>query len=583
MSTPRRHLTAAALASTVALATGAVTLGAAPVAASTTDDAEQSVATVRQRVYVQSPTDTDNDGRPDRIALDIERPEGGNLPSVIQMSPYFTGLNLPPMHNVSFDRLPQDDARRSGEDGQPGNMASKEVRDSYTAAGYASIRAYSLGTGESTGCPTTGDESETLAAKAVIDWLGGRAEAVDAGGSRVTADWSSGKAGMIGVSYNGTLPNMVASTGVEGLEAIVPVAAISNWYDYYRANGLVVAPDGYQGEDADKLATAVVRKNACSGEINALAAAQDRVTGDYSDFWASRNHLANAKKVKAAVFIMHGQDDWNVKQKHAIQWWEALGEAGAPRRMWLHSGGHDYPRRSDKDAEIQAWFDKYVKGENNGVDRKPAVEVQSPNGQWTAQDAWPHPGTRPTTMYLNSAGDTGELSTTRGESGTEEFTDQGKDSSVEDAISSGGGGWWWWMKPKKADDHHLFKSEPFERETLLSGTPEVTVRMSVENRRAANLTVGIVHYDRNGRASVVTRGWADPQNHRDISRGEKLNPGQEVDVTFTLEPKQWTFEAGSQLGVVVMSTDSNFTLQPSAGTELKLVTGEASRITLNLS
>ena len=42
---------------------------------------------------------------------------------------------------------------------------------------------------------------------------------------------------MIGVSYNGTLPNAVAATGVRGLETIVPIAAISSWYDYYRANG----------------------------------------------------------------------------------------------------------------------------------------------------------------------------------------------------------------------------------------------------------------------------------------------------------------------------------------------------------
>ena len=47
---------------------------------------------------------------------------------------------------------------------------------------------------------------------------------------------------MTGVSYNGTLPNAVATTGVEGLKTIIPIAAISSWYDYYRANGAVVAP-----------------------------------------------------------------------------------------------------------------------------------------------------------------------------------------------------------------------------------------------------------------------------------------------------------------------------------------------------
>ena len=69
---------------------------------------------------------------------------------------------------------------------------------------------------------------------------------------------------MVGVSYNGTLPNQVATTGVEGLETIVPISAISSWYDYYRANGLVVAPhsetqgvgdNAYLGEDTDVLAS----------------------------------------------------------------------------------------------------------------------------------------------------------------------------------------------------------------------------------------------------------------------------------------------------------------------------------------
>ena len=60
---------------------------------------------------------------------------------------------------------------------------------------------------------------------------------------------------MIGTSYNGTLPIAVASTGVEGLEAIVPISAISDWYDYYRANGMVRARRaGFQGEDLDVLA-----------------------------------------------------------------------------------------------------------------------------------------------------------------------------------------------------------------------------------------------------------------------------------------------------------------------------------------
>ena len=43
---------------------------------------------------------------------------------------------------------------------------------------------------------------------------------------------------MIGKSYDGTLSNGVAATGVEGLKTIVPVSAISDWYLYSRTGGV---------------------------------------------------------------------------------------------------------------------------------------------------------------------------------------------------------------------------------------------------------------------------------------------------------------------------------------------------------
>ena len=128
--------------------------------------------------------------------------------------------------------------------------------------GYAVVLGESIGTFNSDGCPDVGGPCETLGTKAVIDWLNGRARGFDAAGNQVTADWTTGAVGMIGVSYNGTLPNQVATTGVEGLETIVPISAISSWYDYYRANGLVVAPhsrrrasatNDFLGEDTDVL------------------------------------------------------------------------------------------------------------------------------------------------------------------------------------------------------------------------------------------------------------------------------------------------------------------------------------------
>ena len=58
---------------------------------------------------------------------------------------------------------------------------------------------------------------------------------------------------MIGTSYEGTLPLAAATTGVEGLEVVVPVSPNTSYYHYYRSNGLVRSPGGYLGEDVDVL------------------------------------------------------------------------------------------------------------------------------------------------------------------------------------------------------------------------------------------------------------------------------------------------------------------------------------------
>ena len=69
---------------------------------------------------------------------------------------------------------------------------------------------------------TVGGAPEELAPKAVIDWLNGRAKGYTTrdGNEEVRADWSTGKVGMTGPSYNGTIPLAAATTGVAGLKRL---------------------------------------------------------------------------------------------------------------------------------------------------------------------------------------------------------------------------------------------------------------------------------------------------------------------------------------------------------------------------
>lgn len=521
----------------------------------------QEAPLIRERVYVESPTDTDLDGQPDRIYVEITRPKTDKkLPSIYKITPYSLPGSQVRFHNVDVELLPQDEplsfffTRKSLNSGA--FLTKKESRNNQLQDNieYAKIYAHSLGTNKSTGCPTVGGMEETLAAKAVIEWLNGKARAFSTSGEKALADWSNGSVGMVGTSYNGTLPTMVASTGVEGLKAIIPIAAISSWYDYYRANGLVVGPGGYVGEDADILGKYVIsRSSICHDLFKEIFSDIDRVSGDYNQFWRERDYTLKSKNIKAATFIVHGQSDWNVRQKHAIKLWEGLSKE-TPKRMFLHNKGHIHPRDHQFNQKATAWFDRYVGGSDVSTIKEGVIEVQDADGSWITQDQWPHEKTLKRRMYFHQ---NGELKLEKKNLGKLSFTDIGKEKRLFQVL-------------KESDSKHAlkFQSTPFRKETLISGTSEVSISLSVVNRKASNLTIALYEEDQRGQIHVITKGWADPQNDLSLQESHLLEPGQFYQVEFELEPKQYMIKKGSRLGVGILSTDYEHTMRPKVGTQI---------------
>ena len=77
-----------------------------------------------------------------------------------------------------------------------------------------------------------------------VEWLNGNALAFATKDCtvEVKADWSNGNVGMTGTSYGGSTPLGVASSGVEGLKAIVPVCGVVSYYEYTNQQGSVNWP-----------------------------------------------------------------------------------------------------------------------------------------------------------------------------------------------------------------------------------------------------------------------------------------------------------------------------------------------------
>ena len=185
--------------------------------------------------------------------------EGLEVPVIYESSPYFSGTSG--ARQYLWDVRQEVDAASPPRENQPPIDAQLRARgwnsqvNEWVPRGFAVVHSEAPGTGTSQGCATIGGPIESAAPKAVIDWLNGRAKAFTSpyGDVEVSADWTTGKVGMTGTSYNGTIPVAAASTGVEGLEAIIPIAPNTSYYRYYRANGLVRHPGGWLGEDIDFL------------------------------------------------------------------------------------------------------------------------------------------------------------------------------------------------------------------------------------------------------------------------------------------------------------------------------------------
>lgn len=524
-----------------------------------------------ERVFVETEVDSDGDGVNDRVRADIIRPketeEGLKVPVIYEMSPYRAGLNPVEFHDVDVELRPIIGSEDT--DGKPYAADLPGYYDDYfLPRGYAVILAESIGSGMSTGCPTTGDVNETLATKAVVDWLNGRAKAYDEEGEEVIADWSTGKVGMTGVSYNGTLPNALATTGVEGLETIVPIGAISSWYDYYRSNGAVIAPGGYQGEDADSLAKAVLTRDnpeVCTNLMDQIEEEQDRLTGDYNDFWDERNYLNDADNIKASVFVVHGLNDWNVKTEQFSQWWEELEQHDVPRKLWLHQNGHSSPysfRNNEWLTTLNKWFDYWLHDIDNGIMDEPMVDIQREDQNWTTENAWPNEDTQNTKLYFTSeSNESGSLSY-RPVLETDNIHEIIDDSSirvgelVQDPLIE--------MRNRQA-----YITPKLTDNYRISGTPNVTIKASID-QPTANLTALMVDYGPNGSDSIITRGWMDPQNLNSISESEELTPNQSYTFTWNMQPTDYVVKEGHRIGVVIVSSDHEYTIRPKSGTKISI-------------
>ncbi|KAF1295553.1 Xaa-Pro dipeptidyl-peptidase [Enterococcus sp. JM4C] len=597
-------------------------------------------ALIREVVYVEAPLDTDEDGQRDLLKVEILRPaetkEGLRVPSLFTASPYNQGTNpeagVRVTHDVNVPLTRKEPNNLQYEDIQYQQTAqelpaertvkgqatvatetfmrekSYALNDYFLARGFAAVYSAGIGTRDSDGIQTCGSVEQTIATTAIIEWLAGNRRAFTnrTDNIEISAWWSNQKVAMTGKSYLGTLATAAATTGVEGLETIISEAAISDWYQYYRDNGLVIAPGGYPGEDADVLAEETFSRMHDAGDYlkmkdffnqkqKEMAVLQDRVTGDYNTFWDERNYLPNVKNIKADIVMVHGLNDWNVKPRHVADLWDALADVPVNKKLILHQGQHIYIHNMpsiDFNDMMNSWLSYKLYGIENQADQLlPNVLVQKNNvaQTWEPLDDWGSDQLE--TLYLGE-----DQLMTEKQTGTVRYSDQ---LAVDqfDAYTKNVAQWETDVKEESSPltgHRYLAKTVPLEEEVTLDGRPVVKLKIS-SSVDFGMVSAQLVDYGEAKRLKevpsilelkglplgyqwreddlkefqlgavtpykMITKGHINLQNRTSAWKTDELRADEFVEVEFALQPTLYDLPKGHKIGLILYGTDFGMTVR----------------------
>ena len=394
-------------------------------------------------VYVETDNDTDNDGMADLVKVFVQVPraaaEGNYLAaSIYDPTPYGAGTTvyfdndsqfLELYEDAGFDyellykdckkRAPEssvttmdlalkadpDDWNKTGpySEAETGfTYASKY--DYYLLRGFAVVECGGLGTYGSEGFELCGMDLERDAHKCVVEWLAGNRTAYTSleGSSTVAADWSNGCVAMIGKSYGGTLTYEVATTGVEGLKTIIPIAGIASWYEYTNSQGIYIAG---AANYADMLAIYnaggtfiddnwTVMDDGYASFLHQMANDQLATNGDYGEIWTMSDYSRDYGKISCSALIVHGLNDFNVKTKQADLMYSAFKSAGQNVKLVLHQDAHSLLDSYMVNGElwqetVNKWLCHYLYGVDNGIENMAELTVQNNlSGEYETYDSW---------------------------------------------------------------------------------------------------------------------------------------------------------------------------------------------------
>jgi predicted acyl esterase len=252
--------------------------------------------------------------------------------------------------------------------------------------GYAVMNADLRGGGDAEGTSDLFSDQEAADYAELIEWAG-------------TQPWSNGRVGLLGVSYLAISQYKVAGLRPPHLAAICPWEGFS---DIYRD---FTYPGGVREKGFSIVWSASTRRAArVAGNLRKEIA--DRPERD--DWYAART--PRLEDIEAPMLVCGSFSDHNLHSRGSF---EAFRRAGSQHKwLYTHRDGKWSHFYSEEASRTQAeFFDHFLKGADNGWDRRPPVRLAIYDGgprevQISGEQGWPPGDLAWQELHLDAATDT---------------------------------------------------------------------------------------------------------------------------------------------------------------------------------
>ncbi|ORY86664.1 X-Pro dipeptidyl-peptidase protein [Leucosporidium creatinivorum] len=430
--------------------------------------------------------------------------EEGRYPVLMTMGPYGKDVPYSDFHVKSFRELP---------DEQKGPLSAWETPhpDYWVSQGYIVVRIDERGNGSSPGYLNTMSASTSSDFAECVEWAADQS-------------WSTGKVGLLGISYYGGTQWRVAARKPKGLTCILPWEGMTDYYrdrcrqggilsnkfiQFWWQNQVVSMQYGKEEKAVRRWGPECLEGVLSPEQLEELRADQtiDNRNNKYLDepYYASRTYELADIEVPVLSVANLGGNTLHLRGN-------VMGylEAGTTNKwLWFISGRHDLPfylphyvalQKSFLDAWLKGEDDRgWTKGPNQGV---PAVNVLVRKGNPgfnsteaeaafidRLESAWPLERTEYTKFHLHS-----DLSLQRQapkQSGQLKFAALGKGDPLQFKIT-------------------------FDKDVEIAGHPLANLVVSVEKRpdgsapKDVDLFVTLRHFDADGKEIFYTGTAGDP-------------------------------------------------------------------------